>query len=823
MIEDSSLVVINCRNMNMSTVPPVTGSSDHIIYELTLAQNNIQVIPAAAFDGLRVQRLDLRENRLTSISSNAFAGLENELLELYLGAEVGASIEPPVANLTHLTVLDTLHMEYFKFPSDFLGPSHSLHSLSSLKSLTLRHNGLDSVQSGTLPTSLTSLTLDNQGFTSYPLDGLRSLVNLETLAITHTSMSVLSYKMFELHTRLRSLNLGYNRISVLNSGCFFGIETSLEVFSLRNNPVPSEADPVPSVVALDEIKELTALTSLDLSETTLAALPAGAAFLLNKASLRSLHLEGNAFTTLGPNVFSGVGAGLGELGLARNQLAGTDEQAFAGLSALTSLDLGHQTASQALSLPASLATLASLRTLRLSGSRLDPAALWGAVGPLASLRTLRLDATSLSSVAGHAFRNLTQLSELNLDGNGLTEVTQDMMAGPRALAKLTLNNNRISAVSSCAFHGFFLRPALALELLGNPLHCDCRLRWLVEEVAAGAVELAGAEKCATPPRLENAFLSTLGPGELTCVSPPPDAPCSELYTTPAPPTTTPTPVLGLSITNVSATSISMRWVVESFPGLAYFRVRLTELETGVTTQSEMIGKEERSFRQGGLRAGRAYTVCIYASGSPPGAVQTSCLTRVTLAAHGSGQGGLGDGSSETGIIVGTVIGAVALLAIVAAILYLVLRRKRSQKDLQAQAQPHVFAASELPGMGAHTKQFTRPKNPPPKVGRAMAEAIKVTVISDGRAASPRQSAGSYQFLDEKQPYPYPNPNPGVSPPPQPQGGSSSSSYHYSKGVDGRSLPTAPEDFTKGYYTNNGFHKDTAEESPAEHTYNQIDQ
>ena len=804
-LEDNNHVVINCRNLNMSTLPAM-GSSTYVIYEMTLAQNNIQAIPADAFTGLKIQRLDLRQNRLTSIDPNAFRGLEDDLKELYLGAEIGAGIEPPLANLTHLSVLDTLHLEYFKFPNDYLQASHSLHSLINLRSLTLSHSGLTFIQSGTLPTSLTSLTLDYHGFTALPLDVLRGLVGLENLAITHTNVTIITNSAFELNTRLQTLDLGYNRISVLSDGCFRGIETSLQHLSLRNNPISSVAN-------LREVKELTVLTSLQLSEITLSSLPARADFLLNKASLKSLHLEGNLFTTLGPSVFDAVGGSLNELSLARNQLQGMDEQALAGLSALTSLDLSHQTQSQPLNLPTSLASLASLQTLKLSSTRLDQATLWQTVGLLTSLQSLHLDDTSLTTVTDYALTNLTQLSEFNLDRNSLTEVTQEMMAGPRSLAKLMLNSNQIRTVGKCSFYGFSLSPVLELELLGNPLHCDCKLDWLLEEVNASRIKLAEFVKCASPPPKANSLVSRFRPGDFTCITPQTDTPCLELYTTPEPPTTvtTLTPALGLSITNVSMTSISIRWTIAHYPGLTYFRVRLTELETAVTTLSDYIDKRDRSFLIDELKAGTMYSVCINAYNST--ATLRTCLTRPTLA-DDSDQGRLdkGDGSSSnTGIIVGTVIGVLALLAIIAAIIYLVLLRERTSKK-ELPAQHHTFTASELPGMGAHTKQFTRPKEKqPPKVGRALDENIKVTVISDGHTGttSPgvRQSVGSYQFLDEK----HPNPNPGVAP----QG-----SYAYSNDVDGRPLPTAPEDSMKGYY-NSGFQRDTQSESA--HVYNQIDQ
>ncbi|KAL8589725.1 hypothetical protein ACOMHN_027233 [Nucella lapillus] len=756
-------VVINCRNIQLNAVPQITGRSNETIYELTLVHNNIQTIPAGAFKGLRIQRLDLRKNRLTSFSNSSFQGLENDLKELYIGAENGASVAPPTSSLTPLTALNTLHLEYFAFQQNQVSLG-VLNVLTRLTTLTLKNNQLSFIAPNALPVYLTTLTLDNQALTSFPVDVIRTLDKLESLTVTNTLISGLYRDSLLKNTKLIYLDLSDNKIATLQESCFEGITASLQTLSLKKNPLQT-------VVSLNEIERLTALTNLYLSSIGLSTLPAGANFLLGKPSLIVLHLDGNALTTLGADIFDSLGS-LEELNLAYNQFTSLDDSAFSGLSSLKTLDLGHQSRSgQGLTLPTSLTTLPSLQTLQLSKTILDLTVLWSRIGLMDSLQFLLLDGTSLTTIPDYALKNLTSLKELNLNNNGLTEITQVMLAGLRNLKNLAVNKNSITTVSNCAFYDFYFSSPLSLELFGNPLVCDCKLKWLLDEHQKGQITLTNFETCSSPPDKSGQLLGDLDSGTLTCVPAQPADTCLELYTT----TPAPSLNLALTITNVNTTSLTLSWSLSDVPVVSHFQVQHLNLETSQSQPvlSNDINVGNRSFQVTGLKPNTPYSVCVFAFLSSTNK-EEACNTIRTLAGDGSAEdlGGGDNSSPEVGIIVGTVVGVLILLVIIAAILYLLCLRKRHSKEIPA--QPHVFKPSELPTMNANSRQFTKP---PPKVGRALDENIKVTVISDGQTgpASPRHSVGSYQFLNDK----HPNPNPGLGP-------------NYSNNVDTRPLPSAPQ-------------------------------
>nr|KAG5714459.1 hypothetical protein BaRGS_006905 [Batillaria attramentaria] len=121
-------------------MPKIDGSSDYLIYEMTLEGNNLQSIPADAFKGLKIQRLDLRNNRLTSIDANAFSGLESDLMELYIvRGDREANVAPPLDSMTNLTGLHTLTLEHFHFNG---GSSLTTISLSGNQIATMDSQSL---------------------------------------------------------------------------------------------------------------------------------------------------------------------------------------------------------------------------------------------------------------------------------------------------------------------------------------------------------------------------------------------------------------------------------------------------------------------------------------------------------------------------------------------------------------------------------------------------------------------------------------------------------------------------------------------------------
>jgi hypothetical protein len=91
-------------------------------------------------------------------------------------------------------------------------------------------------------------------------------------------------------------------------------------------------------------------------------------------------------------------------------------------------------------------------------------------------------------------------------------ITTDTFRGLGRLERLRLSSNRLVTLESGAFS--HLGSIQKVDLVDNPLSCDCHLAWLLEHL-----NVAGARaRCAEPPALRGLFLRKLAAADMTCGS-----------------------------------------------------------------------------------------------------------------------------------------------------------------------------------------------------------------------------------------------------------------------------------------------------------------
>jgi hypothetical protein len=104
----------------------------------------------------------------------------------------------------------------------------------------------------------------------------------------------------------------------------------------------------------------------------------------------------------------------------------------------------------------------------------------------ARLRTLLLGHNKLASITALNFLHVTKLEHLDLSFNNLYFLPNDLFSSQEHLETLLLNVNKLTAVSVSLL--IPLRSVAWLDLLENPLVCDCELRLTMlwcEEKAVG--------------------------------------------------------------------------------------------------------------------------------------------------------------------------------------------------------------------------------------------------------------------------------------------------------------------------------------------------
>ncbi|XP_041353100.1 leucine-rich repeat-containing G-protein coupled receptor 5-like [Gigantopelta aegis] len=821
--------VINCRFKQLTEIPAIGNTSVYngTIAEFTLHSNNIQHIPDNAFNGLRIKQLDITKNILNNVSDSAFVGLEESLQVLKITGDGNTS--PPFTAIRNLTNMLELTMEKYKMPNSDLS-DRSFLTFTKLKSLRLVNWNIRSIERNVFDGlgEVTKLVLTNlQNLTSLPHEALLTLTKLETLEISHCSLSRITDYSFSQFQKLVEINLSHNRIKKIEPLSFSGIASRLEYLDLSFNEIPDNN--------LTILQELTALQSLHLQNIGLLAIPRNPVFLLGKNNLQNLNLARNHITSVDDQVFVTT-PNLVKLDLSENQIITFHETAFASLSQLQVLLLNHQNlqATNNVTLP-SFANLTSIKSINLRSTKLDPDTSWDRLREATNLQSLNLDSTGLNVIKDFTFGDYKNLHTLDLTGNNILTITWKSFFGLRdSLTNLFLNNNKIQTLDRCTFYNF--STGLKLQLVGNPLNCDCKLRWLRGAQLNETISLSGHEQCSLP--VSKSF-TDMAVNDFVCNYTYTDPECENRYTTTpmsttttTAPTTLPRVRIKASIIGTTETTITVSWIIPQ-SSLVYI--------VGVYVDHEDLsnpankGKSERlnptvgQYEIGGLKAGTRYEVTVKAlrvdNLTDSDSVQSPTKSKpVSTTAPPATEKQSGD---ETGIIVGAVIGGVIFLAILVAILYLIFIRRKPVKDTYP-VQPRTFTPAELPSLGYDSKRYIRKKKDDDKK-----DHVTVNVISDGKTDNGvhvgRVSAGSYQCLD---------PETGKRLSNETNHNSKNSKLHsyvnemqprstneYTNDIDIRKLPRVPAEYrgnaTKsgGYY--NPSFRNSTQEGNTPHEYSEI--
>lgn len=255
-----TVVTVNCDGTKFAdrTQFPVRV---YQIYEakiktLEVVNFNLSSVSDYAFSNLNIESVSLRRNGLTSISINAFMNV-NGLSELDLSENRFADVyKEQFSNMKNLRILSLARNRLKSLSTDFFDSLPSLESIdlsenefehvdnrifqpiqsklesiylaqnrftslpdvSYLKQLNyvdLSENGLTTIDSSRLPTSLTSLIMTNNKIDTIRKNDLGSLTNLIYLDLSANQIYNIEKDSFGKLTQLHVLRLAGNRIGSL--------------------------------------------------------------------------------------------------------------------------------------------------------------------------------------------------------------------------------------------------------------------------------------------------------------------------------------------------------------------------------------------------------------------------------------------------------------------------------------------------------------------------------------------------------------------------------------------------------------------------------
>ncbi|KFD61023.1 hypothetical protein M514_12111 [Trichuris suis] len=343
------------------------------------------------------------------------------------------------------------------------------------------------------------------------------LPDLVHLDLSHNRISSLTSEDFREYVfdgvyNLRVLDLSFNHLRRLRSNDFRGL-FNLEELSLADNRIGSIAD--------NAFHGLLKLEALRLTGNRLAFIQSG--WFAGLKTLTSLLLNRNQLTVLTSDNFHSLNELL-TLDLSRNKIFHIHETAFAGIGKLDSLRLSsnvltvvpHQ----------ALHRLGSLRSINLSQNpiykvRTDDFA------NLPRLRDVNLSTMQrLRLIERGAFKNLPELLVVELHDNPyLGYVDRLSFVNTPSVSHLFLHNNNLTTVEEEVINR--LDNLQEVSLYGNPLRCDCNIRWMSLSISGGAsgrsrITYHEAERmlCDSPPEHKYKLFVSLNVSSIPSSCPP---------------------------------------------------------------------------------------------------------------------------------------------------------------------------------------------------------------------------------------------------------------------------------------------------------------
>ena len=278
-------------------------------------------------------------------------------------------------------------------------------------------------------------------------DLLSDLVRLEGFSIHKNEMTRLPVDLFAGLSRLTELWMADNHLTTLPAGIFSDL-TNLEKLVLNENRL----EELPTGV----FSGLSDLRILSLVSDRLVDLQGGA--FSDLTSLEELWLGDNRLTRLPPGLFSNLGS-LRFLDLIENRIEELDDAAFSGLSELRQLWIRDNRISTLE--PGVFSGLSSLDTLSLWNNRIHDVQP-GVFTALTNLKMLDLGGNQLGDLKRDVFTGLDHLDELWMTDAALSRLDPGVLNGLPRLRRLVIHQNRLDALAGGVFTGLPLLEELWL-------------------------------------------------------------------------------------------------------------------------------------------------------------------------------------------------------------------------------------------------------------------------------------------------------------------------------------------------------------------------
>ncbi|XP_026322433.1 leucine-rich repeat transmembrane protein FLRT2 isoform X2 [Hyposmocoma kahamanoa] len=333
-------------------------------------------------------------------------------------------------------------------------------------------------------------------------------IEIDLLYINNSTIPALTNNMFS-NLKIHNLQISGCKIRKIEDDAFRGQGPYLKNLNLQDNELTE--------VPVKALKILINLSLLDISKNRITQIENHAFITLRK--LTTLKISDNN-VTLASHALSGL-----ENSLKNLNLKGTKQKIVPGciknLRSLAFLDLSQNSIRE---LPGPDGSsvfegLNSLTALNLERNLLVQLREDAFAGVKHSLSSLSLLNNLLPEFPTAAISTLTELKVLDIGFNLLNKLPTDALLRNPSITLLALDGNPLPTVPEEAF--VHLNHTLrGLSLGGRFLNCDCRLRWIIEWIRSGELQVTSRERnpqfCGNPPQFRERGFYSFEPSELTC-------------------------------------------------------------------------------------------------------------------------------------------------------------------------------------------------------------------------------------------------------------------------------------------------------------------
>ncbi|XP_031786345.1 protein artichoke isoform X1 [Nasonia vitripennis] len=377
-----------------------------------------------------------------------------------------------IINLSN-NLLQEIHVNVFK-------------NLKGLEMLNLSNNKIKTLDSAILP-SLKSLDLSNNSISDLDFQFHKAYPKLTELNLSYNKLDDSINGTLTLLRQLKHLDLSHNNFTLLDNEDF-NVLTNLISLNLSHN----------SIKFLTRQKFPESLIVLNVGFNYLSTFPA-----TNLSKVKILNIEFNQISEM-PTITNNELCDMKFLNISGNKLVNWPNLKATNLQIL---DLSYNKFS---SIPVTLnkENYPTLENLIFDGNLITKIEF----PSLLNLHSLIMrNMTYVESIDRNSFEKLSTSAEKDCLNLTLTDNKKLRYLDAKAfdglnLCMLNLKNNQFTYFNPMLSKSGFMRTKFGVDLEGNPLHCNCSLQWMIDDLVPWLYlinpDLLNNLRCMTPESLK---------------------------------------------------------------------------------------------------------------------------------------------------------------------------------------------------------------------------------------------------------------------------------------------------------------------------------